>query len=356
MRVLYSEAAIRRKYGVTWSEKICKAAAKLGTADDVSGKSADDIRALIAGLPKDESCVLVGGYDLMPTFDRPNPTLNMNGDDDESIPTDAPYGVAPNAPHAQEFAPTRPVARIPDATGSGDPADFMKVLRFQETAPMTKTPAKRFERCAGEFTLATRAVSKAMGRGGRIVTSPPAKLEGAPDVIKDLSGAGRIHMLLHGANRSPDWAYLWGHGEDEDSPYIKAMSARKIDLCDLRGAVVTFSSCYAAMLDTGLSEAGTRNEANQVALACLGHGAKFVVAVTRSNWIPLDGDGDSLGPGLIADVWRQLHRRKKAGEAVQAARVAYLRRDLASASRSEQKYVLKTAIQLQLYGNPEARL
>ena len=43
MRVLYSEAAIRRKYGVTWSEKICKAAAKLGTADDVSGKSADDI-------------------------------------------------------------------------------------------------------------------------------------------------------------------------------------------------------------------------------------------------------------------------------------------------------------------------
>jgi len=356
MRVLYSEAAIRRKYGVAWSEKLCKAAAKLGPAEDVSGKSADEIRSVIAGLPANQSCVLVGGYDLIPTFDRPNPTLNMSGDDDESIPTDAPYGVAPGAPRAQEFAPTRPVARIPDATGNADPADFIKVLRFQEVATTTKTPAKRFERCAAEFTLATGAVSRAMGRRGKIVTSPPAKLDGAPDVIKELSGSGRVHVLLHGANRSPDWAYLFGHGEDDDSPYPKAMSARQIDLCDLRGAAVTFSSCYAAMLDSGMSEAGQRNENNQVALACLGHGAKFVVAVTRSNWIGMDGDGDSLGPGLIADVWRQLVRGRTAGEAVQAGRIAYLRRDLARSGREDRKYVLKSALQLQLYGNPEAKL
>jgi hypothetical protein len=134
------------------------------------------------------------------------------------------------------------------------------------------------------------------------------------------------------------------------------MSARQIDLCDLRGAAVTFSSCYAAMLDTGKSEAATRSESNQVALAFLGHGAKFVVASTRSNWIPLGNDADSLGPGLVADFWRCLGRGAPAGKALRDARRIYLRRDLAASGRTDRPYILKTALQAQLYGNPEARL
>jgi hypothetical protein len=354
MRVLFSETAIRRKYGIAWSAKILRAAGDLGPMFDVSGKSADEIRGLITGGAAAEANVLLGGYDLIPPFIRPNPSFNLAGDDDETVPTDAPYGAKPGAT-AEEFVPSHIVARIPDASGHADGADFIKVIRFQDAATTAKTPAKRFERCASEFKLATTAVSKAMKTGAsHIVLSPPASLNGAPDVISALSGAGRVHVLLHGANFSPDWAYLWGHGTS--GAFIKGMSARQIDLCDLRGAVVTFSSCYAAMLDSGKSEAAHRNEANQVALACLGHGAKFVVASTRSNWISLSGNGDSLGPGLIADVWRQLGRGKRAGDALRAARAAYVKRELATSQATDRPYILKTALQAQLYGNPEARL
>ena len=329
-----------------------------GSPGDDGGRvreDADEVRTRIAALPANEPHVLVGGYDIQPPFTRANPSFNLSGDDDATILTDAPYAATPGH-SAEEFVPTRIVARIPDATGSADAADFIKVLRFQAQAVTTPTPAKRFEECAAEFIEAARVVATAMSSGThRIVTSPPAKLAGAPDVVKRLAGAGRVHVLLHGANFSPDWAYLFGHHADS-ADYPRAMSARQIDLCDLRGAVVTFSSCYAAMLDSGDSEAARRSETNQVALACLGHGAKVVVAATRSNWIALPPQPDGLGPGLVAEMWRQLAKGKKAGAALRDARVAYVRKALSESSASERPYVLKTALQMQIYGNPEAAL
>lgn len=307
----------------------------------------------MTGSVGDDAHVLLGGYDLIPPFQRTNPSFNLQGDDDSSIPTDSPYGATPGS-EAGEFAPAKVVARIPDATGEAEATDFMKVLRFQAAAPTTPTPKKRFEECAAEFAAASAAVGKVIPLGTpKIIQSPPATLNGKPDVIHEVTGAGRVHVLLHGANFSPDWAYLFGHqGDDRDYP--RALSARQLDLCDLRGAVVTFSSCYAAMLDTAASEAGSRTEANQVALACLGHGAKFVVAATRSNWIALDGGG--LGSGFIAEVWRQLGSGMPAGQAMRAARQAFLRGALPAAGRSERPYILKTVLQMQLYGNPEAKL
>jgi hypothetical protein len=284
MHVWIPEDAVRQKYGTTWVSKILDAAGELGTVVDASGQSPDQVRAQIGALPTNESNVLIGGYDIIPPFTRTNPSLNVNGDDDATIPTDTPYGAAPGD-SVEEFAPKRIVARIPDATGSGDPADFIKVLRFQAQAVTTPTPTKRFEECAAEFIAPAGVVAAAIPSGtAKIIKSPPAGLNGPPDVIRGITGAGRVHILLHGANFSPDWAYLFGHEEDSND-YPRAISSQQIDLCDLRGAVVTFSSCYAAMLDSGASEAARRSEANQVALACLGHGAKFVIAATRSNWI-----------------------------------------------------------------------
>jgi hypothetical protein len=355
MRVIVSRTAVQTKYGVTWTTKILHAAAALGPVVDVSGKSADDIRALIAATPGDEAHVLLGGYDLIPSFSRPNPSYHLSQDDDQTIPTDTPYGATPGST-AEEFVPKRIVARIPDATGPATPADFLKVIGFQTDATSAATPAKRFEECAAEFELATRMVGSAI-RGGKqqLVESPPAKLKGPPDVVSGLSGAGRVHVLLHGADFSPDWGFLWGRDEATGT-FLKAISAQQIDLCDLRGTVVTFSSCYAAMLDSGTSEASHRNESNQVALACLGHGAKMVIAATRSNWISLSGTGDGLGPGLIAEVWRQLAKGKKVGAALRDARIAFVKKWLEQSGAKERPYILKTALQIQLYGNPEAKL
>ena len=164
-----------------------------------------------------------------------------------------------------------------------------------------------------------------------------------------------MHVLRHGANFSPDWAYLFGKS-DSSKDYPRALSARQIDLCDLRGAVITFSSCYAAMLDSGTSEAGRRSESNQVALACLGHGAKCVIAATRSNWIAMAPSPDGFGPGLIAEVWRQLRKRKRVGAAFRDARIAYVKKALEKSGAEDRPYIFKTALQMQLYGNPNSRL
>jgi len=81
------------------------------------------------------------------------------------------------------------------------------------------------------------------------------------------------------------------------------------------------------------------------------------VAATRSNWISLPpGNPDGLGPGLIAETWRQLGRGKQAGAALRDARIAYVRKALSESDASERPYILKTALQMQIYGNPEAKL
>ena len=346
---------MRRKYGTSWTSKIVDAAGRLGTVVDVAGKSPDQVRAQIGALSTDEPNVLIGGYDLFPPFMRTNPSFNLAGDDDETVPTDTPYAAAPGR-SAEEFVPQRIVARIPDASESSDPDEFIKVLRFQAEAVTAATPTKRFEECAAEFIAPSGVVALAISsKRQSIVTSPPATLNGTPDVVRGMTGAGRVHVLLHGANFSPDWAYLFGHQQNSND-YPRAISAQQIDLCDLRGAVVTFSSCYAAMLDSGNSAAARRSEANQVALACLGHGAKFVVAATRSNWISLPPQPDGLGPGLVAETWRQLAKGKNAGTALRDARIAYVRKALSAADASQRPYVFKTALQMQIYGNPEAKL
>ena len=355
MRVWIPIETTRQKYGNAWAGKIATAAGDLGAVQDISGKTPEEVRAQIHAVPVSEAHVLIGGYDLLPPFTRVNPTFNLSDDDDKTIPTDAPYGAAPDA-RAEEYAPRRIVARIPDATGTGDPADFVKLLRFQADARTAKTPAKRFEECAAEFIDAANVVAAAISPStASILQSPPARLKGAPDIITRLTGSGRVHVLLHGANFSPDWAYLYGNAAGSKA-YPRALSARQIDLCDLRGAVITFSSCYAAMLDSGDSEAGRRSESNQVALACLGHGAKCVIAATRSNWIALAPTPDGFGPGLIAEVWRQLRQRKRIGAAFRDARVAYVKKALTQSDAADRPYIFKTALQMQLYGNPDARL
>jgi hypothetical protein len=59
---------------------------------------------------------------------------------------------------------------------------------------------------------------------------------------------------------------------------------------------------------------------------------------------------------LIAETWRQLAAGKNAGAALRDARIAYVKKALSEADASERPYVFKTVLQMQIYGNPEAKL
>jgi hypothetical protein len=351
MFVICSTAGVRAKYGSS-SEKVLKGIARLGAITDVSGMPPEKIQERIAKLAKGPAC-LVGGYDLIPPFMRPNPTFNESHDDDKDIPTDAPYGATPGKA-VEEYAPSRAVSRIPD-DATVDAAGFMALLAHQVAAPTTATPAGSFEEAAAEFSGALNFVhGKIPGTTAKQRLSPPEKLS-APGLTASISGKGRFHILLHGANFDPDWGSLWGHTTKANAPFVRALSAQLLDLCDLRGSIVSFSSCYSAMLDVAPAVEGARTSKNQVALACLSHGAKVVFGATRSNWIETSGNFDGFGPGLMAEVWTQLSKGKPAAEALRIAKSRYLKVAL-SQHTSEHKYALKTVLQAQCYGHPAATL
>lgn len=351
MFVICSTNGVRAKYGAS-GERVLTAIRKLGPVVDVSGLPPEDIQARIAKLATGPVC-LIGGYDLVPSFMRSNPTFNLSKDDDKEIPTDAPYGAKPGK-LAEEYAPSRAVSRIPDGA-IADAAEFLAILDYQSAAPTTPTPEGSFEEAAKEFAGALKFVRTAIaGASGKQHLSPP-DTDKTPGLTAQLSGRGRFHILLHGANFDPDWSFLWGHETGAHTPFIKGLSAQLFDLCDLRGAVVSFSSCYAAMLDAAPAVHGSRTSRNQVSLACLSHGAKVVFGSTRSNWIETSAPFDGFGPGLMAEVWRQLGKGKKVAEALRLAKTAYLKVALAG-DPAGRPYALKTVLQAQCYGHPDATL
>ena len=350
MHFACSTSGVRTKYGAAAS-RILQRIRDLGSMLDVSGLAPEAIQAKIAALAPGPIC-LVGGYDLIPAFSRPNPTHGSQ-DDDEDIPTDSPYGATPGKP-AEEYAPKRAVSRIPDGA-TADSAAFLATLEYQLAAPKARTPAGSFEEAAKEFAGPLRYVHGAIPRAqGAQNLSPPAT-QTLAGLTGQIAQHGRIHILLHGANYDPDWAFLWGHDGKPHSRFLKALSAKLLDLCDLRGSIVTFSSCYAAMLDTAPATSGERTASNQVSLACLTHGAKVVFASTRSNWIDTTAPYDGFGPGLVAEIWRQLAKGKQAAEALRLAKRSYLKKAL-SGSPGDRAYALKTVLQAQCYGHPAATL
>lgn len=350
MHCIVAVKSLRGKYRAK-SAEILRTVGKLGSIEDVEGLTAEQIQGEIARLPRSASICLIGGYDLVPTFSRKNPTSHLSSDDDKDIPTDAPYGAAPGVVE-DEYAPGRVIARIPDGRRM-KAAEFLAILKTQSRVPGTRTPKGGYDEAAAEFAGAAayvRGAIKSNGPGPPYL-SPPSDLA-HPDPASLLSKRGRVHILLHGANTSPDWSSLWGRGSASRAPWVRALTTATIRHCQLKGSVVTFSSCYAAMLDGSRG----RNPRNQFSLACLAQGAKIVLGSTRSNWIATTAPFDVLGPGLVGRFWTELRKpRTTAGAAFVRAKIAFLKAGLAG-DRGDYPYVLKTVLQANLYGHPGARL
>ncbi len=354
MKVVISIKGMRSKYAEK-AQGILDAAAALGPVMDVSGLDRASIHAQIAALPATESVLIVGGYDLVPTFRLNNPTLHVEqqqeGDAgaDNNIPSDGPFGGTPGN-EAQQLVPTRPVARVPDGPATAAD-DFLAVLKTIAAKP--NTPAGAFQEAAQEFEQPALDVAKAMQITVPLIESPPENADTDPTVRSKVKGKGRIHILLHGANYSPDWANLWGHASgSEDWPV--GLSSQILEDAELVGSMVTFSSCYAAMIDLGSENAPVRDATNQVSIACLCSGAKAVFAATRSMWI--GNTGELFGPGLVTQVWKGLLAGKKAGQALIDAKRQLASDAYTSGTQDDLPYVYKTLAQVQLYGDPEARL
>jgi len=352
MLVICSNDAVMVKYGKTDGVKVLAAVARLGTVVDVSGRTPTEIRSEIDSRDPSRSApvCLVGGYDLVPTFRMANPTRTVSDDRDADVLTDAPYGARPDS-SAEIYLPTRAVSRLPDG-GVSDPAAFVDLLTQAVAAPAAGTPHGTYEHSAAEFDGSAQLVHGMLPGQSPVRLSPPDP-QGMPSLGQLASGRGRLHVILHGADKGDGRSTLWGR-EGPGSPFLAAVKASDLKRCDLRGAIVTFSSCYAAMLDNVAGDS-PRTSDNQVGLACLAAGAKVVYGPTRANWIDITQPFDSFAAALIARVWARLQLGDGAAEALRVAKWEYSKFALALDAWGR-PYVFKTLLQAHCFGHPLAML
>jgi hypothetical protein len=350
MLVIFDKQAISQRYGAQ-DAAVLQAVADLGETVDVSNLAPSQIRATINQRPKEVPALLIGDYGLLPTFRMDNPTQTAEKQSDEDVLTDAPYGARPGST-AEFYLPSRAVSRLPDS-GIADAAGFVALLQRAKSAPDKPTPQGSFEQAAAEFNGAAQMVHDAMQVQLPIRLSPPDQ-QGAPALEPLVSGRGRIHILLHGSRDAADRDSLWGRAP-QASKFVRAVSAVDLRGFDLDGALVSFSSCYGAMLDS-TGNAPARTADNQVALACLAAGAKAIYGCTRANWIDTQQPFDSFGTALIAAAWNELRAGKPAAEALRRAKRIYATAALQSNDGWTRPYILKTLLQTHCFGHPLAKL
>src|SRR5207237_6258009 len=75
--------------------------------------------------------LLLGATDLIPHQDLRNPAYSKGNDDDKVVPSDLPYACEGGwSKNPKDFtAVTRVVGRLPDITGSKDPAYLVRLIR-----------------------------------------------------------------------------------------------------------------------------------------------------------------------------------------------------------------------------------
>jgi len=349
MIVVYSETEIRNKYKGDADHVLAAVRGLNGTELDISDLNPEEIRDFIdEEVPdREEPVCLIGGYDIVPAFRLANPTHKLLNEVDEDVLTDGPYG-ARSKSLAEQYMPSRAVSRIPDS-GTPHANQFIALLKRAAKAENTPTPGKSFEQAAFEFEGSAKLVHGVLTATQPVRFSPPDTVD-APATKDVIAERGRVHILLHGSDNPERWDTLYG-ARTSSSDLEPALRVVDLSTSNLKGAIVSFSTCYSAMLDRRQDDHPPRDPDNQPALACLMGGAKTVYGSTRANWIDNTQPFDSFGSALIAMVWKRLHEGLPAARALLQARFDFARAGLSQDAWSR-PYVLKTLLQAQCYGHP----
>lgn len=293
------------------------------------------LAAVAAALKRDgdalSSVLIVGGPEIVPFYEVPNPTP---GDGDETVPGDWIYS------GADELAPPAwPVGRIPGAGGDG----ARLLLRLLELAAAAR-PARETRKAFGYGTAAWReaaaAVYTTIDAPERMLVSPPT-LASTLD-RRRLDGARLVYANLHGVRDGPPW-----YGQAADHPALVS-ALRPSDLLglDLRGAVVVSEACYGAAI------AG-RDESTSLALAFLARGALGFFGATAVSYgppTPPAGEADLMALHFLRAVTQP---GVSIGAAFAAARAGMLQDTLARQQRLDEDDQ-KTLLEFVLYGDPTA--
>ncbi|MGA3079567.1 MAG: hypothetical protein ABSG56_38570 [Bryobacteraceae bacterium] len=288
--------------------------------------------------PGGDGILIVGGYDIFPTWRPANPVTDRAIDAaDIDVPTDNPYG-AHGSPSMNDWLSPDivPVGRI--CAGAGDPASALCAIIETVAAQHQKKPLRAgfVEFTNRDWQDASFSVISDMPGPGRLLISP--------DDMVDASSATQLaarflYCNLHGFSNDQAWK---GY-DDVRRTFVTAMSAQSFSADAVAGSTIYTEACY------GLQTYG-RPTSGSCALSALAAGAA-VVGATGLAFGSLPGDPQNL---INADAFAKgffeaaILPGSTAGGSLRAARTSFL----AACGPTPDSYAKKTLLQFQLLGDP----
>ena len=284
--------------------------------------------------------VILGAIDVVPHQDLTNPVHDPSGEDnDKCAYGDLPYACeAPYGKNAKDFVgPTRVVGRIPDVTGSSDPAYLAGVLKVAAEYQHALPPSLKsyFAVTAQIWNKSTDlSVGNTFGAPATVQQVPPSDYKWTQAQLQ-----GHMHFFnCHGAPRSPQF---YGQPTGGANVYPPALDAAYIDGKLQEGTIVAAECCYGGEL-YALSATQKQIGICNVYLANKAYG---FFGSTTIAYGPETGNGQA---DLICQYFLQniLHG-SSLGRAALEARQTFVRK-----SSPTDPSDLKTLAQFNLYGDP----
>lgn len=268
--IVTNQAALRKKYGAGFA-KIQAALKQLAAADKARGlktrvialDSAASMKKLKATAVTDPTnpkqnkqaidgvyralqpdyLMILGSVDVVPHQDLLNPVFDGVNDPDKFAYGDLPYACdAPYSQKPQDFiGPARVVGRLPDITGSSDPAYLVGLLTTAATAK--KSPAAAYAPHLGisakVWQQSTKlSLTNLFGTSTELRNSPVEGPKWASGLLKR-----RTHFInCHGAPTDPN--FYGQSGNNYPEAHSAAFIAGKLS----EGTVAAVECCYGAEL------------------------------------------------------------------------------------------------------------
>ena len=313
-------------------------AAQLGTAQAIKAT----VDAIAAKSPQDYF-VAVGGHDIVPMFDYPNP---VSGTTDKRVPSD--NGYASSSASSLPLVPDRMFARLP--TGN-EPTPILLWKQFDEILSFkpAKASASGYAFYADYWTQPSQSIAKQLGiPAASHSISPPVNVQpgGASFPAAGLSG-GRIHYFnLHGDLRSAPW---YGQDGSDLNIYPEACLPSMIPF-GVRHSVAACEACY------GGDSYGTKAVRRTAGTAnCLAYMEKQAIGFCGSTTIAYGGTNDTPTPWaadlLVFYFLQGIRECKEMGAALRDAKVR-MARDAIQKNGAYDDLTKKTLLQFLMYGDP----
>lgn len=309
--IITNSSALLNKYGTAGTKKIIAAVKQLVAADKkrnlrsmlvyldnaavmkkVKGKAVLDVtdaeqnKKAIDSLftfYKSDYIMLLGAQDVIPhcRFRIPIPD-----DDDTSIPADVPYACeAPFSRNAGDFiAPARVLGRLPDITGTTDPAYIIALI--QNSIRWKSLTAADYQ---NYFSLSVKwwekstrlSIKNIFGNNKKIKLAPPAK----GSYTKEALNAMMHFYNCHGGLRTSEF---YGQPNEQSNSFPVCMESTLLAGNIKYGTVATAECCYGGLLYNPYRP----NKINiPIANAYLQNDAIAFAGSTTAAYGPADGQG-----------------------------------------------------------------